>query len=65
MKPQPRVSIPAPSMPNAIGQQPLHPKYYMPNYNQPQQYVPQQQYQPAQSAQPKDPTLAGLFGNYQ
>jgi len=52
-------------MPNAIGQQPLHPKYYMPNYNQPQQYVPQQQYQPAQSAQPKDPTLAGLFGNYQ
>ena len=65
MKPVPRVSIPAPQAPNAIGQQPLHPKYYMPSYNQPQQYVPQHQHMPAQPAQPKDATLAGLFGNYQ
>jgi len=66
MKPVPRVSIPAPSMPNAVGQQPLHPKYYMPNYNQPQQYQPQQyQQQPQQPQQAKDPTLSGLFGNYQ
>jgi len=65
MKPVPRVSIPAPQAPNAIGQVPLHPKYYMPTYNQPQQYVPQPQHMVAQPAQPKDPTLAGLFGNYQ
>ena len=68
MKPVPRVSIPAPQAPNAIGQVPLHPKYYMPTYNQPQQYVPQPQHMMAHSggaAQPKDATLAGLFGNYQ
>ncbi len=70
MKPQPREVVPPPVNPNAIGQTPLHPKYYMPNpqHYMPTQYIPQQQHtygnqQPRSST--KDPTLSGLFGNYE
>lgn len=66
-KPLPRATIPAPQMPNAIGHQPLDPKYYMPQNSQNyynQAYNPQVVQQP-QIIQDKNQTLSGLFGNYQ
>ena len=65
MKPVPKAVVPPPRNPNAIGNVPMDPKYYMPTHSQNyynQQWT-QNQYQPPTQSN-KDPTLAGLFGNY-